>query len=246
MLKHINSVTYLYLHRAPQADKPSSLPHGRSSIDSSMDDTSSKEELQSDESAVKASSLLHDRSMNDTSTKEDVLSDKSAVKASTNSRDNSFNEAMDDTSTEKDVSLDETVAKPPSRSLYDETGICIETGRGGSDSESESEDEHMEDETLLQEKFRTLNRDLWKSYPTRKLTHENLFQDSDGDICVDACVCEITHSHSIEQFWLECQSCGCFWHVAKGCVGFNEERAKALDFTWTCWHCNPPVEGLGL
>ena len=240
MLKHINSVTYLYLHRAPQADKPSSLPHGRSSIDSSMDDTSSKEEVQSDESAVKASSRPDHSSYDET---------ESAAKPSTNSRDRSF--TMDDTSTKEDVSLDESVAKPPSRSsVYDETDICIETGRGGSDSESESEseseDEHMEDETLLQEKFRTLNQDYWNQYPTRDLTHENLFQDTDGDTCINACVCEITHSRTIEQFWLECQSCGCFWHVAKACVGFNEERAKALDFTWTCWHCNPPVEGLGL
>jgi len=104
----------------------------------------------------------------------------------------------------------------------------------------------MDDETHLQDKFRTLNQDYWNQYPTRELTHEDLFQDSDGDTCINACVCEITHSRTIEQFWLECQSCGCFWHVAKDCVGFNEERAKALDFTWTCWHCNPPVEGLGL
>lgn len=57
-------------------------------------------------------------------------------------------------------------------------------------------------------------------------------------------VCGANHSPSrTKTFWIQCDSCDSWYHVAKKCIGFNENLANRPDFIWNCEVCTPDEDG---
>ncbi len=46
----------------------------------------------------------------------------------------------------------------------------------------------------------------------------------------------------IKTFWIQCESCDSWYHVAEKCIGFGEQQANRDDFRWSCVVCAPDVD----
>ena len=56
-------------------------------------------------------------------------------------------------------------------------------------------------------------------------------------------VCGTKHSSShTKTFWIQCESCNSWYHVAKNCIGFDDKKANTPDFVWNCEACVPEIE----
>jgi hypothetical protein len=56
-------------------------------------------------------------------------------------------------------------------------------------------------------------------------------------------VCGVKHPPSrLNTFWIQCESCNSWYHVAKECIGFDDEQANLPDFVWNCLACVPETE----
>ena len=56
-------------------------------------------------------------------------------------------------------------------------------------------------------------------------------------------VCGMKHVPSlIKTFWIQCESCDSWYHVAEKCIGFGEQQANRDDFQWSCVVCAPDTD----
>jgi len=59
--------------------------------------------------------------------------------------------------------------------------------------------------------------------------------DENGNPCA-GCVCGEIHESPIAVFWIQCDSCDCWYNVSPACVGFDKEAAESIK-RWTCHAC---------
>ena len=56
-------------------------------------------------------------------------------------------------------------------------------------------------------------------------------------------ICGAKHTSSeIQTFWIQCETCNSWYHVAKDCIGFDEKQANCPDFAWSCVACAPDIK----
>jgi hypothetical protein len=56
-------------------------------------------------------------------------------------------------------------------------------------------------------------------------------------------VCGAKHSPSrFKTFWIQCESCNSWYHVAENCIGFDDQQANCPNFVWNCAACVPDSE----
>lgn len=46
----------------------------------------------------------------------------------------------------------------------------------------------------------------------------------------------------IKTFWIQCESCDSWYHVAEKCIGFGQQHATRDDFQWSCAVCAPDTD----
>lgn len=46
----------------------------------------------------------------------------------------------------------------------------------------------------------------------------------------------------IKTFWIQCDGCDSWYHVAEKCIGFGEQQANRDDFQWNCVVCTPDTD----
>lgn len=57
------------------------------------------------------------------------------------------------------------------------------------------------------------------------------------------CICGRKHSSSLlDTFWIQCETCHSWYHVAEKCIGFDEQQASRPDLVWNCSSCLPDTD----
>eukprot|EP00536_Pseudo-nitzschia_multiseries_P019170 jgi/Psemu1/293772/fgenesh1_pg.4029_\ len=85
---------------------------------------------------------------------------------------------------------------------------------------------------LVVARYRYKHADLEEEHFARV---ERTLLDAMDAAARDDRVCGATHRPSRKKtFWIQCEACHCWYHVAVKCIGFDERKANKDDFVWNC------------